>query len=62
MNKVYIPALTQITYRQQTTTEITKVFADPPRADKDNSANLQGYGDLHQQLLAELKQKLKPID
>jgi len=63
-NKVYTPALTQIVYRQQTTTEITKtVFADPPRAaDKDNSAILQGYGNHHLELMNELKAKIKRID
>jgi hypothetical protein len=63
-NKVFTPALTQIVYRQQTTTEITKtVFADPPRAtDKDNSANYSGYGDYHLELMNELKSKIKRID
>jgi hypothetical protein len=61
---------TVTTYRQ-TTLEITQTkFMDPPRntgddknaKNNDCNPNFMGYGDLHQQLMSELKSKIKKID
>ncbi|WXG39426.1 MAG: hypothetical protein WED07_01100 [Candidatus Freyarchaeum deiterrae] len=65
----YNANLSMVTTYRQTTLEITQTkFMNPPRNTSDDknanncNPNFAGYGDLHQQLILELKSKIRKID